>query len=170
MASEAQTDPASVARAFIDAENRHDVEGAVALFADDAVVVDARGTLTTRAEIRQWQTDLAAGNFAATMGAPTVVGDRVTFGGDVALNSLRALGFDRLDATWELTIQQGRIKGYRFAFTPEANARFQQSVARTAELARTGGDAPALVELGALALALGALLLTMGRGHGGRRS
>jgi hypothetical protein len=160
---DAQADPASVARAFIDAENRHDVEGAVALFTDDAVVVDARGRLTTRAEIRQWQSDLAAGNFAATMGTPTVAGDRVTFTGTVALDSLRAMGFDALDAAWDLTITQGRIKAFNFAFSPESAARLQAAAARSAELARTGAEPQVLVELGALALVLGLVLLAATR-------
>ena len=51
-AGHAQGDPASVARALIDAENRHDVEAAVALFTPDAVVIHATGTLKTTAEIR----------------------------------------------------------------------------------------------------------------------
>jgi hypothetical protein len=159
---EAQEDPAAVARALIDAENRHDVDGAVALFAADAVVVDPSGRLTTTAEFRAWQTRLANGNFHATMATPAVAGDRVTFAGDVALDSLRALGFDKLDASWELTVSAGRVKAFTFAFTPEANARLQQAVAAQT-LPRTGVDVTPLVELGVVALALGALALALPR-------
>src|SRR5215212_9060954 len=131
-AGHAQSDPASVARALIDAENRHDVEGAVALFAADAVVVHATGTLTTTAEIRKWQTELADGNFRATIGTPAVAGDKVTFPGDVVLNSFSSLGIDKLDATWELTVQQGRVKAFNFFFTPASAARLQQALAGSA--------------------------------------
>jgi hypothetical protein len=161
--AQAQADPASVARALIDAENRHDVEGAVALFAPGAVVVHATGTLTTTAEIRQWQTELAEGNFRAEIGTPAVTGDRVTFTGDVFLNSFRALGIDKLDATWELIVQQGKVNTFTFAFSPASTARLQQARAGQAPLALTGAESLALVELSALLLVLGVALLALER-------
>lgn len=162
-AGHAQSDPASVARAFIDAENRHDVEAAVASFTPDAVVVHATGTLTTTAEIRKWQTELADGNFRATIATPTVAGDKVTFTGDVVLNSFSALGIDKLDATWELTVQQGRIKAFNFVFTPASAARLQQALAGSASLALTGTDPRPLVEAGALLLVFGGALVALQR-------
>src|SRR5215210_5593610 len=139
-AGHAQSDPASVARALIDAENRHDVDAVMALFTPDAVVIHATGTLTTTAEIRKWQTELAEGGFRATMGTPTVAGDKVSFNGDVVLNSFKSLGIDKLDATWELTVLQGRIKTFNFVFTPASAARLQQAIAGSASLALTGTD------------------------------
>jgi hypothetical protein len=162
-AGQAQTDPASVARALIDAENRHDVEGAVALFTPDAVVTHATGTLTTTAEIRSWQTELAEGNFRANINTPTVAGDRASFTGDVTLNSFRSLGIDKLDATWELTVQQGRVKTFNFVFTPASAARLQQAIAGSASLALTGTDARPLVELSAVFLVLGMAFLALQR-------
>ena len=162
-AGHAQSDPASVARALIDAENRHDVEAAVALFTPDAVVIHATGTLTTTAEIRKWQTELAEGNFRATMGTPTVAGDKVTFNGDVALNSFTSLGIDKLDATWELTVQQGRVKTFNFVFTPASAARLQQAIAGSGSLALTGSDPGPLIEVSALFLAVGVALLALQR-------
>ena len=163
LAGHAQSDPASVARAFIDAENRHDVDAAVALFTPDAVVIHATGTLTTTAEIRKWQTELAEGNFRANISRLTVAGDTVTFDGDVALNSFQSLGIDKLDATWELTVQQGRIKTFNFVFSPASSARLQQAIAARASLALTGSAPWPLVQLGALLLALGAVLLALQR-------
>lgn len=162
-AGHAQSDPASVARALIDAENRHDVEAAVSLFTPDAVVIHATGTLTTTAEIRKWQTELAEGNFRANISAPTVAGDKVTFTGDVVLNSFRSLGIDKLDATWELTVLQGRVKTFNFAFTPASAARLQQAIAGSAALALTGSDPRPLVEVSALLLVLGVALLALQR-------
>ena len=162
-AGHAQTDPASVARALIDAENRHDVDAAVALFTPDAVVIHATGTLTTTAEIRKWQTELAEGDFHANITTPTVAGDKVTFGGDVVLNSFKALGIDKLDATWELTVQQGRVKTFNFVFTPASAARLQAAIAGSASLALTGTDPRPLVEVAALFLVLGVALLALQR-------
>lgn len=159
----AQGDPASVARALIDAENRHDVDAAVALFTPDAVVTHATGTLTTTAEVRTWQTELAAGNFRAVIGTPAVSGDRVTFTGDVFLSSFQALGIDKLDATWELTVQQGRVKTFNFVFSPASNARLQQARGGSAPLALTGASPWPLVELSALFLVLGVALLALPR-------
>jgi hypothetical protein len=162
-AGAAQSDPASVARALIDAENRHDVEAVVALFTPDAVVIHATGTLTTTAEIRKWQTELADGNFRATIATPTVAGDKVTFTGDVVLNSFSSLGIDKLDATWELTVQEGRVKTFNFVFTPASAARLQQAIAGSASLALTGTDPRRLVEVSALLLILGVAVLTLQR-------
>ncbi|HET7720728.1 MAG TPA: nuclear transport factor 2 family protein [Acidimicrobiales bacterium] len=162
-AGHAQADPASVARALIDAENRHDVEAAVALFTPDAVVIHATGTLTTTAEVRKWQTELAEGNFHANINTPVVAGDKVTFTGDVVLNSFKALGIDKLDATWELTVQQGRVKTFSFVFTPASAARLQAAIAGSASLALTGADPRPLVGVGALFLVLGVALLTLQR-------
>lgn len=159
VAGHAQADPASVARALIDAENRHDVEAAVALFTPDAVVVHATGTLTSTAEIRKWQTELAEGNFRAEIGTPTVAGERVTFTGDVFLSSFQGLGIDKLDATWDLTVQQGRVKTFNFVFSPAANARLQQARGGSPPLALTGASPWPLVELSALCLVLGVALL-----------
>jgi ketosteroid isomerase-like protein len=159
----AQSDPASVARALIDAENRHDVEAAVALFAPDAVVIDPSGTLTTTADIRKWQTGLAERNFRANINTPTVAGDKVTFPGDVVLNSFSSLGIDKLDATWELTVLQGRVKTFNFVFTPASAARLQQALAGSASLALTGTDPGPLVEVGALLVMLGVALVGIQR-------
>jgi len=159
----AQGDPASVARALIDAENRHDVEAAVALFAPDAVVIDPSGTLTTTADVRKWQAGLAEKNFRANINTPTVAGEKVTFTGDVVLNSFSSLGIDKLDATWELTVQQGRVKTFNFVFTPASAARLQQALAGSASLALTGTEARPLVEIGALFLMMGAALLGIQR-------
>ena len=163
VAGHAQADPASVARALVDAENRHDVEAAVALFTPDAVVVHATGTLTTTAEIRKWQTDLAEGNFRAEIATPTVTGDHVTFTGDVFLASFQALGIDKLDATWDLTVQQGRVKTFNFVFSPASNARLQQARPAPAPLALTGASPRPLVALSALSLVLGVALLALQR-------
>jgi hypothetical protein len=159
----AQSDPAAVARSLIDAENRHDVDAAVALFTPDAVVVHATGTLTSTAEIRNWQKDLAEGNFHANINSPSVSGDKVTFTGDVALNTFTSLGIDKLDATWELTVQQGRVKTFNFVFTPAANARLQQAIAGSASLALSGHDPRPLVEAGALLVVLGMAVLAVQR-------
>jgi hypothetical protein len=181
----AQTDAVSVARAIIAAENAHDVNGAVNLFAPGAIVNLPTGVFVTRAEIEQWQRELAAGNFRADITPPVAVTPEVvTFSGSVAYDPFRQLGISPLEATWQLVIQQGRVTVFNFDFTPAATARLQAALAgarpaasgsgsggagtptTTASagraLALTGTDLT-LVTLAMASTALGALLLRLGR-------
>src|SRR5688500_20180938 len=64
-AASAQTDAVAVARALIDAMNAHNVAAAVDLFSPGAAISLPTGALVTRAELEQWQRELAAGNFRA---------------------------------------------------------------------------------------------------------
>ncbi len=126
----AQTDAVSVARSLIALENAHDVNGVVNLFAPGAIVNLPTGVFVTRAEIEQWQRELAAGNFHAEITPPVAVTPEVvTFSGTVALNSFRQLGISPLDATWQLIVQGGRVTVFNFAFTPAATARLQAALA-----------------------------------------
>lgn len=138
----AQTDAVSVARALINAENAHDVNAAVNFFAPGAIVNLPTGALVTRAEIEQWQRELAAGNFRADITTPVAVTPEVvTFSGTVALDSFRRLGISPLDANWELVIQLGRVTVFNFAFTPAATARLQAALAGGGGSASSGGGA-----------------------------
>ncbi len=162
----AQTDPGSVARALIDAENAHNVDAAVAFFADDAVVTLPTGQFTTRDQIRGWQSELAAGNFKATIGTPQVSGERVTFSGSVELDTFRNLGIERMDSNWDITVQQGKVKTFTFTFTAESGARLQAALAPPAPsqpIARTGASASTWALGAGLAVLAGAMLVAVGR-------
>lgn len=136
----AQTDAVAVARALINAENAHNVAAAVGLFGPAAIVNLPTGALVTRAEIEQWQRELAAGNFRAEITAPVAVTPEVvTFSGTVALDSFRRLGLASLESTWELTIQLGRVTIFNFNFTPAATARLQAALAGGAPTTAVSG-------------------------------
>lgn len=136
----AQTDAVSVARALIAAENAHDVNTVVNLFAPGAIVNLPTGVFVTRAEIEQWQRELAAGNFRADITPPVAVTPEVvTFSGTVALDLFRQLGISPLEATWQLIIQGGRVTIFNFDFTPAATARLQAALAGTRPAASAGG-------------------------------
>jgi hypothetical protein len=179
----AQTDAVSVARALINAENAHDVNTAVNLFAPGAIVNLPTGVFVTRAEIEQWQRELAAGNFRADITAPVAVTPEVvTFSGTVGLDLFRQLGISPMEATWQLTVQLGRVTTFNFDFTPAATARLQAALAGRAApsggaqaaspaatasagrtLALTGTDHLNLLAMAMAATALGGLLLLFGR-------
>jgi hypothetical protein len=136
-ASAQTTDAVSVARSLIAAENAHNVAAVVDLFAPGAIVSLPTGALTSRAEITQWQQELAAGNFHAETTTPVAVTPEVvTFSGTVALDLFRGLGLSSLESTWQLTVQLGKVTTFVFDFTPAATARL------TAAATGGGGAAP----------------------------
>lgn len=124
------SDPAAVATALIEAENAGDVEGAVALFHEDAVVNDANGQRVGVDAIREWQKGLAANHFKADIQPPVVDGDTATFDGRLEFDPFRNLGIDSLDATWVLQVTDGKVQTFTFTFTPESGARLQEAIAQ----------------------------------------
>jgi hypothetical protein len=189
----AQTDAAAVARSLINAENAHDVNTVVNLFAPGAIVNLPTGVFVGRTEIEQWQRELAAGNFHADITPPVAVTPEiVTFSGTVALDLFRQLGISSMESTWQLTIQLGRVTTFNFDFTPAATARLQAALAGAGggaapsggaasgpasspatpaatasagrSLALTGADLR-LAGVAMAAIVLGALLLVAGRRH-----
>jgi hypothetical protein len=120
-------DPASVAQALIAAENAADVEAAVALFHEDAVVNDASGQLVGSAEIRVWQEGLRLGHFHADISNPRVDGEEATFDGSCSFDPFRQLGIETLTCTWTLVVEEGRVRTFNFWFSPEALARLAEA-------------------------------------------
>lgn len=114
--------------ALIAAENAGDVEGAVALFHDDAVVNDANGQRVGSEAIRQWQVGLAANHFTADIEPPRVDGDTATFDGTLVFDPFTNLGIDQLDCNWVLKVEDGRVRTFTFTFTPESRDRLQQAI------------------------------------------
>jgi hypothetical protein len=162
----AQTDAVSVARALINAENAHDVNTVVNLFAPGAIVNLPTGVFVGRAEIEGWQRELAAGNFHADITAPVAVTPEVvTFSGTVGLDLFRQLGISPLEATWQLTIQLGRVTTFVFDFTPAATARLQAALSRTAAPASSGGGAGAQATSPAAPANAGRALALTGTDH-----
>ncbi|MCW5848802.1 MAG: GMC family oxidoreductase N-terminal domain-containing protein [Anaerolineae bacterium] len=119
----------SLAQAIVAAENAHDVEAAVALFAEDAVATLPQYTRTTPQGIRDWQQELADQHFHGTLVAPRVDGDRVSWTGHIWLDPLRGLGIAPLAGQWDMVVGDGKIKAFTFAFSQEGMARLQAAMA-----------------------------------------
>lgn len=108
------TEPEHLERLFVERTNAGDVDGLVALFEPDAVMVDDRGRVATgEAEIRRLLAELVATGERLTLGDQRPV-LRV---GDVALTSTRLVGGDvtaevarlRADGTWRWVIDRWNV-------------------------------------------------------------
>lgn len=131
----AQSTPEEVANALLTAENANDPTAGVALFAPDAVVTLPTGVLDTPEAIAGWQEELAAGNFHIEHVPLTVDGSTVSWSGQIALDRFRSLGVPSLASSWVLTIEDGLIQTFDFAFTPEAFAELQTGIAAASLIA-----------------------------------
>jgi hypothetical protein len=158
-------DALSVLRAFDTAMNAHDVEAALALFADEAVFNAPSGSFRGRGQIRGYLQSLVTRNYRSEELQTQVAGDRVTSRARVFLDEFRTLGIAPLEAMAEVVVEGGQIRTFTAGFTPESLARLQAAQARAAAapaqvpraLPRTGGW---LAAVGAFPLAGAGLLLT----------
>jgi hypothetical protein len=108
---------------LIAAEAAHDVDAAMATFADDAVVTLADGSVYDTPEgIRGWQQALADGHFRIEPEGLYVDGNTVSWMGEISLDAFRQMGIPVLGGIWKLVVEDGKVKTFDFSFTPEALA------------------------------------------------
>ncbi|NIN64529.1 MAG: DUF4440 domain-containing protein [Anaerolineae bacterium] len=151
-----ESDPVAVVTALYEAVNAGDVEAALALYSDDAVIympVPPPGmpdTYTGKEEVRAWIENEVARNTEYVLLATQVDGTTVVATTSVADDVLRSFGLTSLEQTDEFTIQDGKVTARTHAFTEES-------------LATLGAAAAALPETGGLGLA-GMLPFWLGAG------
>ncbi|MFN2278268.1 MAG: nuclear transport factor 2 family protein, partial [Candidatus Promineifilaceae bacterium] len=117
----------AVLQGFIDAQNVGDVEGALALL-DDAAVVQlipppepaGDGVFTGKEEIRGWYEFLAEGGGANELSNVRVNGDQVTALIRFSDEGLKQMGVDFLNYEWVSTVKDGKIQGYTATATEES--------------------------------------------------
>ena len=168
----AQSDPVAVFRQAIDARNRADLAGVMAVFADDAVRQD--GTCTPpcvgAAAIRRSFEQNIAERHQATVLAAQAAGNTVTARAELRSDRFRALGAERVITNFTVELREGKI--VRWSSTQDASdaqtAAVQAARAQTgqpgstpAQLPRTG-EAP--VPSASPWLVLGSLLVAVGVG------
>jgi ketosteroid isomerase-like protein len=126
--SDEANDPAAVFNAFNTAVNAHDVEAAVAFFADDAVVQFPNqpppNTYRGSAEIRAWLQADADQNISVQTEQVQVEGDRVSCLGKVDIDALRPLGITLVGPA-EAVVQGGKITSFTFTLNDDTLARLQ---------------------------------------------
>lgn len=156
-------DPTAVFSELADALNAGDVDVAMELVADDAVltfVPDVAGTgpITGREQIRAWYEGLVAQNLRAEPSNVQVEGDRVTFSNKVWMNDFEALGIAPVEYTGEGVVQEGKIKSYAETMTDESLAEFEAAMAA---LPATG-ETPPMAALWPWFGTMGLLLVILG--------
>ncbi len=132
-ATAAQTeDPVGVVAAFEAALDAGNVEAALALLADDAVVTAQSGVYRAKGPIRGYLEGLVAQNYHAEVDSRDVAADTVTTRGRASLDDWRRLGVAPLEVVAEVVVRTGKIRTLSAALTPAAAARLQAAQARVA--------------------------------------
>jgi ketosteroid isomerase-like protein len=161
-----ESDPVAVVTALYEAVNAGDVEAALALYSDDAVIYmpvpppDMPDTYTGKEEVRAWIGNEVARNTEYVLLATQVDGTTVVATTSVADDVLRSFGLTSLEQTDEFTIEDGKVTARTHAFTEESLATL---AAAAAALPETGGSSLA----GSLPFWLGAgglLIAVLGMG------
>jgi ketosteroid isomerase-like protein len=122
------SDPGAVVAAFDEALNRGDVEGALALFSEDAVVT-TQGTRAGRAALRELFAQLVAEHVQLESSNQRVVGETETHTARVWRDAWRALGVAPLEADAQVLVREGTIRSLIVEYTQAALARLQAAQA-----------------------------------------
>ncbi len=158
-----ESDPAAVARSAYEALNAGDVEAALALYADDAVLsLGAFGSFSGKEELRGSFENEVAKHATWEFSDFQVEGDTVTFTNRYTNDDLQAIGIT-LEGTEVITIQDGKITTDTWAVTDESMAELQAAMA---SLPVTGGG---VVPFHAVVTVLGGLAVVGGLGMKLRR-
>jgi len=149
--------------------NAHQVDGALALFTDDAVVydpsnIDCSGgtglscapsiisTYTSKTQIRGWLQYLAEVDIeVGEVGAPQTNGNNVTWTWQVSNNGYRSLNIAPLVGTGEATVKGNLIKYLKFVLSPDSEQKLQAAfatAARSPYSVAASGFAVGIVALG----------------------
>jgi ketosteroid isomerase-like protein len=151
-----ETDPETVVLAAFAAMNAGDVEGALAYYADDAVVnIVPFATHTGKEEIRAYFEGNAALNATLEYENLQVERDTVTVTVWFTDDDLRAIGLN-LEGIEEVTVQDGKIVTETWTATDETMAALEAAMAALPE---TGGEA---LPIHALVIVLGGLWVAGG--------
>jgi len=155
----AADDPLSVIDALDATLNARNVDGALVLFADDATVRQnppqpgATSAYQGKAAVRTFLASVVAQNIHFDLTAPRqVIGERVTWINNTAVDPWRKLGIAPLQGQGDATVQGGKIVSLTITLTPDSMAKLQRALAATTPSAppRTGegGEASFLRRLG----------------------
>lgn len=119
-------DPVAVAKELVARENAHDVDGAIALFADHALVMSSMDRFDTPAEVRRWQEDLAAGNLHLEPLEFRCEGNTVRWDETIAVDFFRNLGLEQHEGSCEIVVHDGNITAFTLVCLPTPSRGFSR--------------------------------------------
>ncbi len=132
----AQTsDPLRVLGELGQAYGNGNVDAALLLFADDAVLTEVPAltikdvtTFTGKQQIRQWlQKNIDLRSAGTPQGPPTVTADKVTALERQESDFLKKAGVDFLLKNFEFVVSGSKIKSLKYTFTPESVEKLKQT-------------------------------------------
>ena len=141
-------DPAAIIEAYLAAVNAGDLEGILALYADDAFHIalpspdGSAGVCVGKDQVRMWYEQSVANGDRVEVAAGTlaVAGNQATFGVLLSSEPWRQLGVEALEADSEVVVIDGRIMTHVVLLTP-VSVRRLQSASGAAIHAPIAGDA-----------------------------
>lgn len=120
------TKPDRVALQLAEAVNAQDVNGALALFADDAVVTSVSPEpFNGKAEIQEWLEGMIADNFHLEAEIENIQGNLVVEHDTMTMDSMSFYGIDTLIGTSEINVVGGKINALNFSFSDETLSDLQ---------------------------------------------
>lgn len=121
-----QAKPDAIAMKLAEATNAQDLDAALKLFAEDAVV-NSGGPVpfTGKAEIQGWLEGMFADNFKIEVDILEMNENKVIERDTMTMDSVSALGITSLQGISEITVQDGKIKTLDFTFSDESLAELQ---------------------------------------------
>jgi len=124
-----QAKPEEIALQLADAVNAKDLESALALFTEDAVVTSASPEPFVGKEgIQIWLEGMFADNFHLEAEIVEVNEDVIIERDVITMDSLTALGISQLEGESEIALQDGKIKTINFTFTDESLVKLQAAM------------------------------------------
>lgn len=118
--------PEDVTPQLADAVNAKDLEGALALFTDDAVVSSVSPEpFNGKAEIQGWLEEMFADNFHIEAEIVNVNGNKLIERDTMTMDSMKFFGIETLTGTSEITLKKDKIKTLNFSFSDETLADLQ---------------------------------------------
>jgi acetyl esterase/lipase len=118
--------PETVAQKLVEAVNAQDVERALSLFAEDAVVDPGDSTsYSGTAEIRGWLEEMADANFQIKAGKLEVDGDTVVQGEKLSMDPWKKLGIPSLEGVRKIKVRDGHIESLEFSFNEASLSKLQ---------------------------------------------
>jgi ketosteroid isomerase-like protein len=154
-------DPQAVFDGFHAAVNAHDVDAALAFFADDAVVQFPNqpppNTYRGQAEIRAWLKGDADQHIQVTTEQLKMSGDTLSWIAKVVTDDVRGSGIT-IEGPAEAVIQGGKIKSFSFTLSDATLAQLQAATPQPQALPSTGG----LPDISTMLLVVALALLCVG--------